>query len=88
MQVGRGPGDTVLDGSPAPHVRCGKTAGWIKMSLGMEAGLVPDDIVLDGDRSPNFWPMSIVAKRSPIAATSELLLWPSYVIGGHYIFAL
>jgi len=24
-------------------------AGWIKMPLGMEVGLGPDDIVLDGD---------------------------------------
>jgi len=32
------------------HVCCGKTAGWIKMPLGMEVG--PGDIVLDGDPSP------------------------------------
>jgi len=31
------------------HVRCGQTVGWIKMSLGMEVGLVPCDFVLDGD---------------------------------------
>jgi len=29
------------------HVRCGQTAGWSKMRLGMEVGLGPDDIVLD-----------------------------------------
>ena len=49
-----------------------KTAGWIKMPLGMEIGLDPSDIVLDGDAVPlpqkgaepsNFWPMSIVVKR-------------------------
>jgi len=41
------------------------------MSLGMEAGLGPGDIVLDGapgpsqikEQTPNFRPMSIVAKR-------------------------
>jgi len=43
------------------------------MPLGMEVGLGPDDIVFDGDPAPlpkngaeplpNFWPMSIVAKR-------------------------
>jgi len=39
--------------SPTPqfsaHVRCGQTAGWIKMSIGMQVGLGPSDIVLDGD---------------------------------------
>jgi len=45
--------------------------GWIKMSLGMEVGLSPGDIVLDGDpathkrstASPNFRPVSVVTKR-------------------------
>jgi len=31
------------------HVRCGQTAGWTKMLLGMEVGLGPGDFVLDGD---------------------------------------
>ena len=31
------------------HVYCGLTARWIKMSLGMEVGLGPVHIVLDGD---------------------------------------
>ena len=73
-----------LDGDRAPlpkrgqsphfsaYVYCGQTAVWIKMPLGTEVGLGPDDIVLDGDPAiprkrahpppPNFWPMSIVAK--------------------------
>ena len=62
------------------HVYCGQTAGWIKMPLGKKVGLVPGDIVFDVDpaplprgRAPNFWPMSIVAKRSPISATAEHL---------------
>jgi len=29
------------------HVYCGQTAGWIKMPLGTEVGLGPDDIVLE-----------------------------------------
>jgi len=43
------------------------------MSLGTELGLGPNHIVLDGDpapppekiggTTPNFWPMSVVAKR-------------------------
>ena len=45
--------------------------GWIKMPLGMEVVLGPDDFVLDGGpapypkrgTAPNFRPMSIVAKR-------------------------
>jgi len=38
MKLGLGPGHIVLDKDPAPstHVYCGQTAGWIKMSLGME----------------------------------------------------
>ena len=31
---------------------CGQTAGWIKMPLGMDVGLGPGDIVLDGDPAP------------------------------------
>ena len=34
------------------HVCCGKRAGRIKMPLGMEVGLGPAHIVLDGDPAP------------------------------------
>jgi len=63
----------------------GQTAGWIKMPLGREVDLGPGDIVLDGDpafpvpppkgtaASPCIWPMSVVAKQSPISATAEHL---------------
>jgi len=54
-------------------VCCGQTAGWIKMPLGMEVGLGPGDIVLDGDpapppqkrghNSPPLFGQYIVAKR-------------------------
>jgi len=66
----------------AAHVCCGQTAGWISMPLGTEVALGPGHIVLDGDPAtptergtapPTFRPMSIVAKRSPISATAELL---------------
>ena len=63
-------------GTAAPQSRpmyYGQTAGWVKMPLGVEVGLGPGDIVLDGDPAspskkggtalPNFRPMSIVAKR-------------------------
>ena len=50
-------------------VHCGQTVGWIKMKLGMQAGFGPGHIVLDGDpgsspkgQSPNFLPISVVAK--------------------------
>ena len=55
----------------------------IKMPLGTEIGLGSGDFVLDGDpaslhqkgsTAPNFRPMSIVAERSPISATAELVL--------------
>ena len=57
-------------------------AAVIKMPLGLEVGLGPGDIVLDGGPAlppkghgaPNFRPMSIVAKWSPISATADLLL--------------
>jgi len=34
------------------HVCCGQTAAWIRMPIGMEVGLGPDNIVLDGDPAP------------------------------------
>jgi len=51
-------------------VFCGQTVGWIKMKLGMQVGLCPGHIVLDGypalpppkGHSPNFRPISVVAK--------------------------
>jgi len=51
-------------------VYCCQTVGWIKMKLDTEIDLGPGYIVLDGDpappkgsQSPNFRPMSVVAKR-------------------------
>ena len=61
-EVGLGLGHFVLDGDPATpkrdtapsqlsaYVRCGQTAGWIKMPLGtQDVGLGPGDTALDGD---------------------------------------
>jgi len=53
------------------------------MPISAEVGLGPGDIVLNGDpappergtAAPSVRPMSIVAKRSPISATTELLLY-------------
>jgi len=53
-------------------VHCGQTVGRLKMKLGIQVGLVPGHIMLDGDPSPlpkgggggapNFRPISVVAK--------------------------
>ena len=34
-------------------VYCGQTIGWIEMKLGMQVGLGPGHIVLDGDPAPS-----------------------------------
>jgi len=34
-------------------VYCGQTVGWIKMKLGMQVGLGPGHIVLDGTQLPS-----------------------------------
>jgi len=51
-------------------VCCGKTAGWIKMSLGTEVGLGPSHIVLDRDRA-----LPKVAQQPPLFG--PCLLWPN-----------
>jgi len=69
------------DGDPAPapqkghnpqlsvHVCCGQMAGWIKMPLGMEVGLGPCHIVLDGDPLPQ--------GHIPAPIFGPCLLWPN-----------
>jgi len=54
------------------HVYCGQMAGWIKMSLGMEVGLSPGHVVLDGDPAPS--------KRGTVPHPpffGPCLLWPN-----------
>jgi len=67
------------------NVYYGQTARWIKMPLGAEVDLGTGSTVLDGDpapqkrsTAPNFRHMSIVAKRSPISATAELLFLSTF----------
>jgi len=55
--VGWGPSPLPKKGAQLPpqfsaHVYCGQTAGWIKMALGVEVGLGPGHIVLDGEPAP------------------------------------
>jgi len=70
------------------------------MSFRMEVGLGPGHIVLHGDpgrpsqkgqcTAPNCWPLSIVAKRSPVSASAEHLsrilcvldIFSCYILGG------
>jgi len=65
------------------HMYSGKTAGWIKIPLGAEVDLDPrPHCVRWGPARPRkeaqqftpLWLMSVVAKRSPMSATAELLL--------------
>jgi len=63
-EVGLRPGDTVLDGDPAPpkkghfssHVYCGQMDGWIKNQddTWYRGRPRPGDIVLDRDPAPTF----------------------------------
>jgi len=83
-EVGLGLRDIMLDRDPAPpslkghspqfsvYVRCGQTAGWTKMPLGMEVRLGPGDFVFDGDPA-------ISRKRAhpPHPSFGPCLLWPN-----------
>ena len=56
------------------HVRCGQTAGWIKVPLDREVGFCPGDVVLDGDPDP---PKRGTAPTPPVFVLSHIcLLWP------------
>ena len=75
------------------HVYCGQTAAWIKMPLGTEVGLGPDDIVLDGDPTtppqkgrdaclPNFRPVTCgqTTGRINMALDVERGLGPGHIV--------
>ena len=70
-----GPSSPPLKGhSPqfSANVRCGQTAGWTKMPIGMEVGLGPGDFVFDGD------PATPEKKAHPPPSNFGLcLLWPN-----------
>jgi len=56
------------------------------MPLGTEVAVGLDRIVLDGDPDyPTFRRMSIMANRSPISATADLLLLCSPEEGSSYL---
>jgi len=54
-------------------VHCGQTVGWIKMKLGMQVGLGPEHIVLDGNPAPR--PKGVQPAQPPIFG--PYLLWPN-----------
>jgi len=69
--------------------------GWIKMPLGMEAGLGPGHFLLDGDLAPlpkkraeppaSFLPMFIVAKRLETAGLIKMALGVEMGLGPFHI---
>jgi len=50
---------------------CGQTVGWIRMPFGMEVGLIPGHIVLDGDPAPP------EGAQQPRPLFSPCLLYPN-----------
>ena len=70
------------------HICCGQMDAWIKMALGMQIGLGPGHIVLNGDpaplpqrgTAPNFRPISVVAKW--LDGLRCHLVWTSQKGGG------
>ena len=54
-------------------VYCGQTTGWIKMPLGVEVGLGPGGVVLDGNPAPPSPKMG----RSPLPNFRPCPLWPN-----------
>ena len=54
------------------HVYCGQTAGWIKTAFGVEVGLGPGHIVLDGDTAT---PSKKAHPPQPVFG--QCLLWPN-----------
>jgi len=79
-QVGLGPGHIALDGDPIFGPRLLLAYGWMDRDATWCEGRPRPrpHCVIWGPSSPKgahpqFWPMFIVAKRSPIAATAEHL---------------
>jgi len=52
--------------SSVTRVYCGQTVSWIRMPLGMEVGLGPSDIVLDGELGTQLHPPKGAQRPSPI----------------------
>jgi len=86
MEVGLGPGHTVLDGDPAPPPKKGHGSPTFRpMSIvakSLDGSRCPGDIVLHGDSAPTMArgtaaltiSVHFAMERSPISATAELVL--------------
>jgi len=73
VEIGHGPGHIMLDGDPASPTERGTSPPLSKFTKNLHPNNPPQT---GHSTPPTFWPMSIVAKRSPISATAELLLLP------------
>ena len=59
------------------HVYCGQTAAWIKMPLGMDVGLGPGHVTIDGTELPQ-----TRGHSSPPPIFGPCLLWPCKRLDG------
>jgi len=70
---------------------CGQMVGWIKMKLGIDVGVGPDHIALDGDPAPskkgtqqpaNFWPMYCgqTVRWIKMSLSMEVGLGPGHIV--------
>jgi len=94
MEVGLSLGNIVLDGTSSPSPKgarppifgqCpfGQTAGWIKMPLGTEVNLGPDDVVSDGGTTLQFsihvyCGQTAVWMKTPLS--TEVHLVPGHIV--------
>ena len=74
----------VLSCLSVTFVHCGQTVGWIKMKLGVQVGLCPGHIVLDGDPPPpprlpasnwfrNLSPVQLLTRLNPVTSLDPVL---------------
>jgi len=84
----------VLDGDPAApppkghipqflaHICCGQMVGWIKMSRGVEVGLSPSHIVLDGHPAPPYQKMGTAPSQfSAHVCCGQTSVWIKVLLG-------
>ena len=57
---------------------CGQTVGWIKMKLGIQVGLGPGHIVLDGDPAP---PPQRASQFSAHICCGQIAAWINMSLG-------
>jgi len=65
------PSDRCLSVLSVTLVYCGQTVGWMKITLGMEVGLGPCRIVLDGDPAH-----TLGTGTAPLTIFGPCMLWP------------